>query len=61
MSVSIVADRAGDPQVALPRGPELAKAMKWNAEIAAFRHEPIAGLEASVQPEAKRRLVAASA
>ena len=58
VSVLIIADRDGDPQVALPRGLRLAKAMGWNAEVVAFCHEPIAGLEASVQSEAKVRLMA---
>lgn len=58
MSVLIVADRDGDRQVALPRGLGLAKAMGWDAEVAAFCYEPVAGLEASVQPDAKRLLVA---
>ena len=58
VSVLIVADRDGDPQVALPRGLGLAKAMGWNAEVAAFCYEPIADLEAAVQAEAKRRVTA---
>ena len=58
MSVLIVADREGDRQVAVPRGLGLAKAMGWDAEVAAFCHEPIAELDPSVQPETKRRLMA---
>ena len=58
MSVLIVADRDEDHQVALARGLELAKAMGWDAEVVAFCHESIAGLDPSDQRETKRRLEA---
>ena len=58
MSVLIVADRAGEHQVALARGLSLAAAMGWDAEVVGFCYEPLDGIDNVAQKrEAKRTLM----
>lgn len=58
MSVLIVADRAGEHQVALARGFSLAAAMGWDAEVVGFCYESLEGLDnVAHQREAKRTLM----
>ena len=43
-SVLIVADRPGEPAVALPRGLALAERMGWDADVVAFCYEPLGSI-----------------
>ena len=59
--VLIVADRAGDRQVAISRGLELASKMGWGAQVVGFSYESLSAMgikETSRREEIKKKLLA---